>query len=292
MPVSATLIHMVAYCLQALRWNAIVLKPTRKATLMPGHLSTWKALLVTILVTHGYTVCSTKSTNSKHASRNVPNAAAHNAAMHIVIAMYQEDIIEVQQYVDQLLSIPTIDKSQPTIYLYVKGGQHLVEQAKRRGFAHNVIERPNIGREQETYIRHIVTHYDNLPQHSFFTQALPNHNGDFVISRLKSQFSTRTGVLGLANVEVCTCEGHSDVFSEYGSGGLIRLREVLPCVTTCSPSRPPRRRLAQQSIIVDGPRYIRRPLGQSPSLRKCSYRFHQQCLWGVCDFQMRCCNLP
>lgn len=234
MPVSAPLIYMLAYCLQALRWNAIGLKPTRETTTMPSHLCIWKALLVTILVTLGCTVCSTKSTHSKHASRNVPNTAAHNASMHIVIAMYQEDINEVQQYVEQLLSIQTIAKSQPIIYLYVKGGQHLVEQAKRREFAHNVIERPNIGREQETYIRHVVAHYNNLPQHSFFTQALPNYNGDFVINRLKSQFSIRTGVLGLANVEVCTCEGHSDVFTEYGSGGLIRLREVLPFITTCS----------------------------------------------------------
>lgn len=91
--------------------------------------------------------------------------------MHMVIAMHQEDINEVQQYVSRLLSIHSVAFSRPRIFLYVKGGPEVAAEARQAGFAHEVIELPNIGREQETYVRHVVTHYDHLPAHVFFTQV-------------------------------------------------------------------------------------------------------------------------
>lgn len=188
---------------------------------MSGHVAALKALFLLFLAT-----CRCAQMMQRH-STSVALEATHSASMHIVIAMYQEDISEVQKYVKRLLSVQSVAQKRPRIFLYVKGGPDFVAQAKELAFAHTIIELPNIGREQETYIRHLVAHYATLPRHVLFSQALPNSNGNFVISRLESQFSTRTGALGLGNVEVCTCEGHSDVFTEYGAGGFIRLREVL-----------------------------------------------------------------
>lgn len=91
--------------------------------------------------------------------------------MHMVIAMYQEDINEVQQYVSRLLSIHSVAFSRPRIFLYVKGGPEFAAQARQAGFAHEVIELPNIGREQEAYLRHVVAHYEHLPAHVLFTQV-------------------------------------------------------------------------------------------------------------------------
>jgi hypothetical protein len=189
-----------------------------------GQAAAWRALLLPILAGL-FSIAKTAKIMQGHSTKSSLEMV-HSAGMHIVIAMYQEDLDEVEQYIERLLSIPSISQTRPSIHLYVKGGPHFAAKARERRFVHNVIELPNVGREQETYIRHLVTHYDSLPHHVFFTQALPNSNGDFVISRLESQFNSKTGVLGLANVEVCTCEGHSDVFTEYGAGGFIRLREV------------------------------------------------------------------
>ncbi|KAK9906330.1 hypothetical protein WJX75_000100 [Coccomyxa subellipsoidea] len=141
--------------------------------------------------------------------------------------MYQEDITEVKQYLQRLLSIPSVAATRPRIFVYVKGGPPFVAQAREAGIAlaHDVVELPNIGREQETYLRHVIAHYDSLPQHVFFSQALPNYE-DLVLGRLQTLFGPRSGVLGLGLVAVCTCEGHSQIWPEYGAGGFIRLREV------------------------------------------------------------------
>ena len=65
---------------------------------------------------------------------------------HIVVAKYKEDISWLQE----------MDKSH--IYLYDKG----FTENSINGFAHYE-QRPNIGRESETYLYHIIKHYDNLP---------------------------------------------------------------------------------------------------------------------------------
>lgn len=99
-----------------------------------------------------------------------PEAAAA-IKMHMVIAMHTEDPAAVQEYVERVVSIPSVAKTQPRIYVYVKGGADVAAQVSRRRFAHETIELPNIGREQETYLQHVVAHYDNLPQHILFSQA-------------------------------------------------------------------------------------------------------------------------
>lgn len=172
-------------------------------------------------------------------SLGTPPDATHVAGMHIVIAMYQEDITEVKQYLQRLLSIPSVAATRPRIFIYVKGGPPFVAQAREAGIAlaHDVVELPNIGREQESYLRHVIAHYDSLPQHVFFSQALPNYE-DLVLGRLQTLFGPRSGVLGLGLVAVCTCEGHSQIWPEYGAGGFIRLREVLLAALLVPPHPP------------------------------------------------------
>lgn len=145
--------------------------------------------------------------------------------MHIVVALYKENPVVLQQYLAQVLAIPSIASRRPLIFIYVKGGSDIAARVTELGFAHKVIELPNIGREQQTYLQHIVSHYEDLPGHIFFTQALPNYDSE-VLQRLQSHFSSRTGVLGLGVVVTCTCDGHSKYSPYSGSRALIRLREV------------------------------------------------------------------
>ncbi|EIE23862.1 hypothetical protein COCSUDRAFT_62392 [Coccomyxa subellipsoidea C-169] len=164
---------------------------------------------------------SSSTTAHRHSlAFTAPEAASHAPGMHIVISMYQEDIMQVQQYLQRLLSIHSVAATRPRIFLYVKGGPEFFARARELSFAHEIHEVPNIGREQETYLRHVVAHYERLPQH-----ALPNYEEN-MLSRLQTLFGPRTGAMGLGLTAVCTCEGHSQLWPEWGAGGFIRLREV------------------------------------------------------------------
>ena len=146
--------------------------------------------------------------------------------MHIVVAMYQEDLGEVATYLGQLLSIASVGMRQPRVYVYVKGGADIAARARELVMVHEVLAVPNVGLEQGTYLHHIVTHYDELPDHVLFTQGLPNGDSA-VLERLQTYFGSRTGALGLGMVVTCTCEGHSSYWPDYDlKGGFIRLREV------------------------------------------------------------------
>ena len=95
--------------------------------------------------------------------------------MHIVVALYKENPVVLQQYLAQVLAIQT-----RMIFIYVKGGSEIAAHVVELGFAHRVIELPNIGQEQEIYLQHLMLHYEDLPGHTFFTQALPNFDSTSV----------------------------------------------------------------------------------------------------------------
>jgi hypothetical protein len=76
---------------------------------------------------------------------------------HVIVAKYKEDISWLEE----------MDKSH--IYLYDKGS---TENNPIQGFAHYE-QRPNIGRESETYLYHIIKHYDNLPEFLILLQGDP-----------------------------------------------------------------------------------------------------------------------
>ena len=96
---------------------------------------------------------------------------------HVIIAKYKEDISWLEE----------MDKSH--IYLYDKGFTPISSQLMQRihihrpntennsikGFAHYE-QRPNIGRESETYLYHIIKHYDNLPDFLILLQGNPFHH--------------------------------------------------------------------------------------------------------------------
>ena len=146
-------------------------------------------------------------------------------SMHIVVAMYREDPAEVAIYLGRVLSIASVRDREPLVYVYVKGGLEVAAHVAELGIAHKVVALPNIGLEQGTYLQHVVSHYDDLPAHVLFTQALPNGDS-MVLERLQTYFGSRTGLLGLGVVATCTCEGHSWYWSDDTPGGFIRLREV------------------------------------------------------------------
>ena len=86
---------------------------------------------------------------------------------HVVVAKYKEDISWTKQF-------------EPTnMRIYDKSGE-----------PSDYIARPNIGRESETYIHYILTHYDALPDYVFFLQGNPFDHmySDVNPSKIREEF--------------------------------------------------------------------------------------------------------
>jgi hypothetical protein len=89
----------------------------------------------------------------------------------IIISKYNEDISWVKQ----------IDNEEAEIFIYNKGTKITEKYSPRV----KVLDLKNIGREAHTYLHHIVSNYEGLPEKIIFTQAHPN---DHVSENFKSDF--------------------------------------------------------------------------------------------------------
>ncbi|QGG93345.1 DUF3431 domain-containing protein (plasmid) [Agrobacterium sp. MA01] len=77
----------------------------------------------------------------------------------VVLARYKEDI-------SWILDIPVDFK----VIVYNKGDEITSEEILKRA---EVINRPNIGRESETYIHHMMTSWENTEDYTVYSQAEP-----------------------------------------------------------------------------------------------------------------------
>lgn len=85
--------------------------------------------------------------------------------MDIVVAHYNESL-------KWLAQLPASDSGRR--FIYNKG-----EMLPDRGDGWEIIPRPNIGREAETYLYHIITNYDSLADWTLFLQGAPlDHSRD------------------------------------------------------------------------------------------------------------------
>jgi hypothetical protein len=76
---------------------------------------------------------------------------------HLVVAKYKEDIRWTREF------------DSPSCYIYDKSSPTEIPENKHS----NYIYRKNIGREAETFVYHIIKHYDTLPDYLVFVQGDP-----------------------------------------------------------------------------------------------------------------------
>jgi hypothetical protein len=152
--------------------------------------------------------------------------------LDLVIAHAHEDnYVEMLALWADWLSLPNIREMQPYIFLYCKAGNHRIPRElhplAKRGEVHHL---ENIGREQHTYLHHIVTQWHDLARHTVFTQSVPVHVGgaltvpiikDIVpkipffrhldrpkrFLRRSRMLKSDTGLLALDAVEYSSCDG-------------------------------------------------------------------------------------
>jgi hypothetical protein len=131
--------------------------------------------------------------------------------LEIVLSMYQEPIDEVGKLISNLKSIPTLSDAHVTIY--IKGSEANNTHVKQKTGANYVITLPNVGREGETFLNHILYKWDSLARQTIFLQAGIHNPREFYI-HIKNYYNGSTGFLNLGwPGGVCDCENCSDRFS-------------------------------------------------------------------------------
>ncbi|USP80884.1 phospholipid-translocating p-type atpase [Curvularia clavata] len=129
--------------------------------------------------------------------------------VEIVVSMYKEPIEGVAKLIRNLKSMPAFSDAYITIYLKDNGADN--DRIKSQIQANQVITLPNIGREGETYLNHILNRWDSLAQQTIFLQA-EIHNPREFYTRINNYYIRgRTGYLDLGWVgTVCNCNTCSD----------------------------------------------------------------------------------
>jgi hypothetical protein len=154
-----------------------------------------------------------------HPSTGLDHDYKPSVPLEIVISMYKEPVKIVASFISSLEDTPQLSGANATIY--IKDTDANAEDIRQRTGANRVAKLPNIGREGETYLNHITSHWDSLAKHTIFLQA-DVHNSREVHNRLQTYFDPkRTGFLNLGPSDICNCENCGDQFFWTDNVGLF-----------------------------------------------------------------------
>ncbi|KAF2091347.1 hypothetical protein K490DRAFT_12579, partial [Saccharata proteae CBS 121410] len=139
----------------------------------------------------------------------------------IVVSMYDESTEDVQKVVSKLQSLPTLQSLSTRLLIYTKNDKTNVQTLKDKTGASDVITRPNIGREGETYLYHIISNWDNLAKQTLFVQAHVHNSWEF-FRRVRQFLTPETGMLSLGfSGNTCDCHSCGDRFGWTESAGVL-----------------------------------------------------------------------
>ena len=139
-------------------------------------------------------------------------AESSHRALDIVIAHYHPTAAHM---LPLLMIVPAVAERRPHWILYNKNDKEEPQITRKMHFD-EVINLPNVGREGQTFLHHMISRRDDLADHTIFCQEEP-HGYENVLSRLRDYFNTSTGFLSLTTEIICTCEdclGHLQPLKE------------------------------------------------------------------------------
>jgi hypothetical protein len=144
----------------------------------------------------------------------------------IVISMYKEETDSVVAMVSQLREIFDGKGRAMAIIIYVKNDDvDTAELENRLGATSLAIKRPNVGREGETYLYHILSRFGTLAAHTLFIQAHA-HNLWEIRRRIEAYLVPNTGMLSLGfSGNTCQCNTCSDRWGWEDGGAVTSLYE-------------------------------------------------------------------
>lgn len=136
---------------------------------------------------------------------------SYNATVQheIVISMYKEPVADVRSLINSLRNMPHLSSAR--VHIYIKDPDANLENIRRLTNANNITLLPNIGREGETYLNHILTKWESLARQTFFLQARVHNPREFY-PRIQNYFDPdTTGMLDLGwSGNVCDCHDCAD----------------------------------------------------------------------------------
>lgn len=118
-----------------------------------------------------------------------------NGPLEVVISMYKERTEDVASLISRLHSMPQMSQALFTIYL--KDSEADEERIMQETNSHKVVKIPNVGREAETYLNHIVTRWDSLAERTVFLQADVHNPREFYPFFQRYFRANQTGFLNL-----------------------------------------------------------------------------------------------
>lgn len=124
----------------------------------------------------------------------------------VVISMYNEPTAGVALLISSLQGISSL--ADATMHIYTKDPAANSTALLAATGAHRVTTLPNVGRESETYLHHILSQWDSLAKHTLFVQAQVHNRKEF-LWRLQTEYDpARTGMLDLGfRGHSYNCEG-------------------------------------------------------------------------------------
>lgn len=130
--------------------------------------------------------------------------------LEIVVSMYDEDAESVATMITRLEEIIREKGHFVETIIYIKDSHANSTALQDQITTSTIIKRPNIGREGETYLHHILSRSDHLATQTLFIQAHV-HNFWEVQRRIEAYLLPNTGMLSLGfSGNTCQCSDCSD----------------------------------------------------------------------------------
>ncbi|KAF2156192.1 hypothetical protein K461DRAFT_265613 [Myriangium duriaei CBS 260.36] len=147
--------------------------------------------------------------------------------LDIVISTYNDPPSELAKTVSLLTSIPAIYNRETRLFIYSKNLKADLELLRKAVLPS--IENPsimlstNLGREGESYLAHILRHWESMGNHTLFVPAIPTNPKDLK-SRIENFFTAETGMLPLG-FSSTTCPCAADICTDGAwsdTSGVVR----------------------------------------------------------------------
>lgn len=133
--------------------------------------------------------------------------------LDIVVARYDEKASEVARHIGELLSLSPIKSLDPRVVIYNKESIARNSTAFKLDLQQHmstfsaldvtVRDLENVGRESDTYLEHISSHWNDLANHTIFIQASVHYAPTVYLRHLQDYFIPSTGFLSLAPSGFC-----------------------------------------------------------------------------------------
>ena len=160
-------------------------------------------------------------------SPSLDTAYRPTSMFDIVISMYDEPITDLQQTISLVTKLPAVAARNPRVSVYLKDASVNISavRAAISSYKGTVTVLPNVGREGETYLNHILTHWNDLANHTLFLQA-ETHNPRESMPRLRDYFFAETGMLSLSHTgATCDCND-TRCYDRYWSDNSGLVQEI------------------------------------------------------------------